>query len=37
MQKTYTYPEFPYRQSEEQRLGIVKRHPVVIMAPGPSG
>jgi 3-(3-hydroxy-phenyl)propionate hydroxylase len=37
MQKTYTYPEFPYRQSEEQRLGIVGRHPVVIVGAGPIG
>ena len=37
MQKTYTYPEFAYRQSDEQRLGTVKRHPVVIVGAGPIG
>ena len=37
MLKTYTYPEFAYRQSEEQRLGVVKRHPVVIVGAGPIG
>ena len=29
MQKTYTYPEFAYRCSEEQRSGALVRHPVV--------
>ena len=37
MLKTYTYPEFAYRQSEEQRLGVVRRHPVVIVGAGPIG
>jgi 3-(3-hydroxy-phenyl)propionate hydroxylase len=37
VQKTYTYPEFAYRQSEEQRLRVVRRHPVVIVGAGPIG
>ncbi len=37
MQKTYTYPEFDYRQSPEQRDGVVVRHPVVIVGAGPVG
>ncbi len=37
MQKTYTYPEFPYLQSDEQRAGLVRRHPVVIVGAGPIG
>ena len=37
MLKTYTYPEFAYRQSEEQRLGVARRHPVVIVGAGPIG
>jgi 3-(3-hydroxy-phenyl)propionate hydroxylase len=37
MQKTYTYPEFPYVQSEEQRTGTVRRHPVVVIGAGPIG
>ncbi len=37
MQKTYTYPEFPYRLSDEQRSGAVRRHPVVIVGAGPIG
>ncbi len=37
MQKTYRSPEFAYRQSEEQRRGVVKRHPVVIVGAGPIG
>jgi 3-(3-hydroxy-phenyl)propionate hydroxylase len=37
MLKTYTYPEFAYRQSEEQRAGFVRRHPVVIVGAGPIG
>ncbi|MEJ6006987.1 FAD-dependent oxidoreductase [Paucibacter sp. AS339] len=36
-QSTYTYPEFAYRQSEEQRLGELRRHPVVIVGAGPVG
>jgi 3-(3-hydroxy-phenyl)propionate hydroxylase len=35
--KTYTYPEYAYCQSEEQRTGAVKRHPVVIIGAGPIG
>jgi len=37
MQKTYTYPQYDYRQSDEQRTGTVKRHPVVIIGAGPIG
>ena len=37
MFKTYTYPEYAYRQSEEQRSGALKRHPVVIIGAGPVG
>ena len=37
MLKTYTYPEYAYRQSEEQRSGAIKRHPVVIIGAGPIG
>ncbi|KDB06382.1 monooxygenase FAD-binding protein [Burkholderia sp. lig30] len=37
MLKTYTYPEFVYRQSAEQKEGTVKRHPVVIVGAGPIG
>ncbi|HWI82958.1 FAD-dependent oxidoreductase [Ramlibacter sp.] len=37
MLKTYRYPEYAYRQSDEQRRGVVKRHPVVIVGAGPIG
>ena len=37
MQQTYTYPEFAYRQSAEQREGRVARHPLVIVGAGPIG
>ena len=37
MLKTYSYPEFTYRQSEEQRSGQPERHPVVIIGGGPIG
>ena len=37
MLKTYQYPEFPYVQSAEQRAGVVRRHPVVIVGAGPIG
>ncbi len=37
MQQTYTYPEFPYRQSAEQREGRLARHPLVIVGAGPIG
>ena len=37
MLKTYTYPRFPYHQSDEQRTGTLKRHPVVIIGAGPIG
>jgi 3-(3-hydroxy-phenyl)propionate hydroxylase len=37
MLKTYTYPEYAYVQSEEQRAGSIKRHPVVIIGAGPIG
>ena len=37
MLKTYQYPEFAYRPSDEQRAGVVRRHPVVIVGAGPIG
>jgi 3-(3-hydroxy-phenyl)propionate hydroxylase len=37
MLNTYTYPEFPYRESEEQRAGQTRRHPVVVVGAGPIG
>jgi 3-(3-hydroxy-phenyl)propionate hydroxylase len=35
--KTYSYPEFAYRRSDEQRRGVPERHPVVIVGAGPIG
>ena len=37
MLQTYTYPEFPYAQSDEQRTGKPRRHPVVVVGAGPIG
>ena len=37
MLQTYRYPEFSYVESAEQKAGIVKRHPVVIVGAGPIG
>ncbi|TDP63233.1 FAD-dependent oxidoreductase [Roseateles toxinivorans] len=37
MQNTYTYPEFEYRQSDEQRRGELRRHALVIIGAGPIG
>ncbi len=37
MLKTYTYPRFDYAPSAEQRSGVVRRHPVVIVGAGPIG
>ncbi len=37
MFQTYQYPEFEYHQSEEQRTGTAKRHPVVVIGAGPIG
>ena len=37
MLNTYTYPEFEYVQSREQREGVLARHPVVIIGAGPIG
>ncbi len=37
MFQTYQYPEFRYRQSEEQRTGKHHRHPVVVIGAGPVG
>jgi 3-(3-hydroxy-phenyl)propionate hydroxylase len=37
VQTTFQYPEFPYIQSEDQRSGEVRRHPVVIVGAGPIG
>ncbi len=37
MLNTYTYPEFEYIQSQEQKDGVTKRHPVVVIGAGPIG
>ncbi|WP_413208347.1 FAD-dependent oxidoreductase [Rhodospirillum sp. A1_3_36] len=37
MLNTYAYPEFDYVQSAEQRDGVVKRHPAVVIGAGPIG
>ena len=37
MSKSYTYREFPYRQSAAQREGRVERHPLVVIGAGPIG
>ena len=37
MLKTYTYPEYTYRRSDEQRSGKPVRHPVVVIGAGPIG
>lgn len=37
MHSTYSYPEFAYHQSEEQRSGELRRHPLVIVGAGPIG
>lgn len=37
MLKTYQFPEFAYRRSEEQRLGVPVRHQVVVVGAGPVG
>ena len=37
MQKTYSYPQFPYRQSDEQKSGRPSRHAVVVIGAGPIG
>ena len=37
MLSTYTYPEFPYVQSAEQKSGKPVRHPVVVIGAGPIG
>ena len=37
MLKTYTFPQFDYRKSEEQSSGSPVRHPVVIVGAGPVG
>ena len=37
MLHTYTYPQYPYRQSEEQRTGTAAPHPVAIVGAGPIG
>ncbi|PHZ84452.1 FAD-dependent oxidoreductase [Paremcibacter congregatus] len=34
MLNTYTWPEYPYVQSQEQRTGEIKRHPVVVIGAG---
>ncbi|MGT2508835.1 FAD-dependent oxidoreductase [Cupriavidus basilensis] len=37
MLHAYEYPRFPYLQTDEQRTGQVRRHPVVIIGAGPIG
>ena len=37
MLNTYTFPEYDYVQSREQKEGAVVRHPVVIIGAGPIG
>jgi len=37
MLKTYTYPKFPYRQSEEQKTGRPTPHAAVVVGAGPIG
>jgi len=37
MLSTYAYPRFPYVQSEEQRRGETRRHPLVVIGAGPVG
>ena len=37
MQKTFQYPEFAYRRSDEQAEGRARRHPVVVVGAGPVG
>ncbi|MCP5372958.1 MAG: FAD-dependent oxidoreductase [Hyphomicrobiales bacterium] len=37
MLSTYEYPEFPYRQSEDQKSGKVVRRPVIVAGGGPIG
>ncbi len=37
MLKTYTWPKYAYRQSDEQRSGRPARHPVVVVGAGPIG
>ena len=37
MLKTYVYPRFDYAPSTEQRNGVARRHPVVIVGAGPIG
>lgn len=37
MLQTYTYPEFEYVQSDEQKTQTVKRHPVAVIGGGPIG
>ncbi len=37
MLQTYSYPEFDYIQSDEQKTGAVKRHAAVVIGAGPIG
>jgi 3-(3-hydroxy-phenyl)propionate hydroxylase len=37
MLKTYQFPVFAYRQSDEQRLGVPSRHQAVVVGAGPVG
>ncbi len=37
MLNTYTFPEYEYVCSDEQKNGTIKRHPVVVVGAGPIG
>ncbi|MBE9540046.1 MAG: FAD-dependent monooxygenase, partial [Proteobacteria bacterium] len=37
MLNTYSFPEFDYVQSEEQKNGVPARYPMVIIGAGPIG
>ncbi len=37
MLQTHTFPHYAYEQSAEQRSGVVRRHPVVVVGAGPVG
>lgn len=35
MLSTYQYPKYDYVQAPEQKSGVTKRHPVVVVGAGP--
>ncbi len=37
MLSTYQYPQYDYVQTQEQKSGVTKRHPVVVVGAGPVG